>query len=200
MKFKSLLIAASLFVFGTAGSASALSFDLSGSASTSSSFTVLGDDGITSLTVTGFSGNSASNVRRDSNGMGVYSGGSDDTQVDGNGPDETLRFTFASGSYTLLSVLFNPEFVGSDDDFNLTVDGSYKGQSDIPSNGLYVFQSIHTGLVFDFGVTETNDDYKIRAIAFRPNGGDNGVPEPSTFGLLGLGIAAGIYRRRQRAA
>ncbi len=199
MKFNSLLLAASLVVFGTAQSASALTFNFTGATSTQSSFSVLGDDGLTTLTVTGFTSGGSKNIHRDSNGVGVYQGGSDSTQTDGDGADETIRFTFNSGSFTLLSAQF--ENVGSDDDFTLTVDNVYKGSADIPNNGSYVFQSIHTGLIFDFGVSDSNDDYKISSLSFTNNGGqENAVPEPGTVGLLGLGLVGGIYARRKKAA
>jgi hypothetical protein len=197
MKLKSLLAAVALLSFGSATSAHALTFNLTGSTSTQSSFSVTGDDGLTVLTVTGFTSGASKNVHRDTNGMGVYQGGNDSNQVDGDGANETISFTFSTGTFTLISAQFS--LVGNDDEFSLAVDGVAKGSADIPNNGQYVFQSIQTGSLFHFGVTGDNDDYKISSLNFRPTQG-NAVPEPSTFGLLGLGLAAGIYSRRRKAA
>ena len=75
MKLKSLLVAAALLIFGSAESANALTFNLSGSTLSQSSFSVTGDDGLTGLTVTGLTSGGTKNVHLEPNRMGFYKGG-----------------------------------------------------------------------------------------------------------------------------
>ena len=196
----SLLAAGAIFF---ASEASALTFNFTGSSSNQTSFNVTGDDGITNIPVTGFSTNNGNltqrKVDRTSSGMGVSSGGSDDNQVDGSGDDEILNFVFGSGSYQLVSATFGS--VQSDDAFRLYFNGVNQGTADIPSNNTYNFAGTYIGTWFGFGVTESDDDFRISALTFNKvqQGGGAAVPEPSTVALLGL-CGLGLIVRRMRAA
>ena len=197
MNVKNLFVAAALIVFCTAQSANALTFNFTGSNTTQASFDVLGDDGLTSIHVTGFTSGGAKNINRDSDGMGVYQGGNDSDQTDGDPTRETIRFTFAGGLFTLVSTQFAN--VGSDDDFGLNLAGVNQGTADIPNNGLFVFAGTYTGTDFSFYAPSSNDDFKISALTFNVNQ-SSAVPEPATVGLLGLAMFAGLVSRRRKAA
>ena len=197
MNLKNLFAAAALIVFGAVQNANALTFSFTGSESTQSFFDVIGDDGVTSIHVTGFTSGGAKNINRDGDGMGVYQGGNDSDQTDGDPSRETIRFTFGGGLFTLVSVQFTR--IGSDDDFGLNLAGANQGTADIPNSGLFVFGGTYTGTDFGFYAPNDNDDFKISALSFNVNQ-SNAVPEPATVGLLGLAMVAGLISRRRKAA
>jgi len=202
-KFSSAMVAflaAILVTFSTdTANAVTYTFDLTGSTSTQSSFTVPDGSALLSVLVTGFTSGGAQSINRDSNGMGVYSGGNDSTQTDGVGPDETIRFDLGTAILQLTQATF--ALVGSDDDFTLTVNGVYQGQADIPSGLVFNFGGSYIGSLFDFGVASSNDDYKLTSVKFSDScqGCTTGteVPEPATMLLLGSGIGLlGLGRKK----
>ena len=188
-------LAAALLVFGLSTSAQAITFDLTepDPFSLAVSFVVDDTTNAYSLTATGWSTDGQELVIRSSLGMGVVSYLLDDPEVDGFGPDETLRLDLGLDELVLTSATFTS--VGSDDDFRLYVNGILQIPSaDIPNNGIYVFNPALLGSVFAFTVAGSNDDYKLSSVTFSE------VPEPGTLALLGMGLAGFAVRRKRSAA
>ncbi|MEM9768254.1 MAG: PEP-CTERM sorting domain-containing protein [Cyanobacteria bacterium P01_D01_bin.71] len=175
--------------------AQAITFNLGGFPTVSSSF-FLQEDGI-GLTINGSdeNGNSRS-VARGPNGVGVFLDGSaDDFETDGFGPDETLNLLFDS-TVDLISATFSR--VGFNDDFRLFVDGSATVDADIPGGnifdfgiGTFDFTPFETiGDQFGFTVIGFNDDFFLKSVEVEK------VPEPAL--MLGLGaVAAGLLAQKR---
>lgn len=209
--------------------ANAASFDLfrpSGSAN-ASAFTFT-DGGVT-LSVTGgtFDGGDAplgnpvfgSVVHQSIWGLSVDRGGSDSHELDGDGPDEFLRFAF-SAPVVLQSVIFTA--VDGNDNFDMGIGGTDIGVigslgsdllADLPEGPLSLgttdriasfgrvqfrpagqtpFMAAPLGSFFDFYVNGSNDDYKIARITVSiPSSISSDVPLPPAAALL-LGALAGL--------
>ncbi len=147
------------------------------------------DFGGLTLSISAFSTSGPRSIFFGGSGLGVFGGGADDPQLDGLGPDETLRFVFSS-PILLERVRFT--LVGSNDDFTLDVDGSQFASGDLSN----VIDFGANGSTFDFSVLENNDDYKIKKITFTFD--TESVPEPGTLFLLSTGLlGAGILTRRR---
>ncbi len=158
-------------------------------------------DGI-GYTATGFSTTDNRLVSQRFDGLGVVLPGvGDSRQIDGLGPDETLRLAFDQ-QISLVSATFSR--VGFNDDFRLFVDGDVLVSADIPGGGFFDsgtgtfdFTSFalpnRTGSVLDFTVTGFNDDYILSSIDVEP------VPEPLTIlgSLSALGM--GAFLKKQNA-
>ena len=163
-------------------------------------------------TATGFSTNGNDrNVVRRSGGLGVQSSGFlgslENPQIDGAGFDETLRLAF-NQIVTLTSASFSGvgdftfPFIGrSNDEVRLIVDGVLFGSADIPGGNLFdTDQGTFTGLsitgqVFDFTVTDGNDDYFLSSVEVEP------IPEPLTIlgSLSALGMGALLKKRQKKS-
>lgn len=137
-------------------------------------------------------------------GMGVChqtagncAGNSDDNVTSG----ETLRLTFSLGGspipVTLGLVTFrNADHYasyGGSDKFSLQIDGGGYSVFSFPSNGQWSPVSL-TGTTFDFRYY--NQEFYISTLNATP---PTQIPEPTTLGLLGMGLlASGIRARRRR--
>lgn len=156
-------------------------------------------------TATGFSTNPFNpndrNVVRRSDGLGVqfsgFLGSLENPQIDGAGFDETLRLAF-NQIVTLTSASFSG--VGFFDEVRLIVDGVLFSSADIPGGNLFdTDQGTFTGLsitgqVFDFTVTDGNDDYFLSSVEVEP------IPEPLTIlgSLSALGMGAALKKKQQK--
>lgn len=129
--------------------------------------------------------------------LGACAGNDDDNVTNG----EILRLTFSLGGspvpVTLDLVTFrNADHLavyGNGDKFSFQIDGL--GYSDIsfPSNGQWSPVSV-TGSTFDFKYK--SEQFYISTLAATP---PTQIPEPTTLGLLGMGLlASGIRARRRR--
>ncbi|MDY7020278.1 MAG: PEP-CTERM sorting domain-containing protein [Cyanobacteriota bacterium] len=199
---KSLMAATGAAVVSFAGgqAAQAVTFNLGGSNTSSSSIsdTV---DGIT-YSATGFGPDGDRNVVRRSNGLAVTTGGGERNQIDGrnendNTPDfETLKFTFDQ-VVTLTSASFSN--VQNNDGFRLLVDGIdlTSLNSGLNQNNPFDFTGFdiadRTGKMFEFTVAQPNDDYRLASLTVEP------VPEPLTIlgSLSALGMGAVLKKKQQ---
>ncbi len=126
-------------------------------------------------------------------GVGVFrtAGNTDDPNIDGRGPDETLWLTF-SRPVTLTRVSFDFPHITDQFDF-------FSGDSLVLSN-LETYPGPWTELgggythrVFGIRANEHDDDFFLDGITYAP------VPEPGTGVLLGVGalaMAGGLRSRR----
>jgi hypothetical protein len=118
--------------------------------------------------------------------------------LDGSSGFDSLTFSF-SGLVTLLDARFSYVDSGGDgDEFSLQA-GLFNDSYTIPEVGLITNLSISAN-EFIFGVTDANDDYRIASMIV--NFDDQApvpTPEPSTWLLLGSGLAGLIFWQRKRS-
>lgn len=186
---KKLIGVSAFLLISSAASAGLVSYDFTGGPTTFGDPLLFSQDGL-DLSVTGTPGVSVDTRW----GLGVKSSKRDSYQVDGQGPDETLSFSFLQ-DVDLVSVIFGN--VQYNDDFSLSVDGTLIGSADIPGGNTFDFSAYNfTGNTFDFGVEGRNDDYFIRGITVDTVD----VSEAGSLALLGLGLVGlGFSRRKSKA-
>jgi hypothetical protein len=186
---KKLIGVSAFLLISSAASAGLVSYDFTGGPTTFGDPLLFSQDGL-DLSVTGTPGVSVDTRW----GLGVKSSKRDSYQVDGQGPDETLSFSFLQ-DVDLVSVIFGN--VQYKDDFSLSVDGTLIGSADIPGGNTFDFSAYNfTGNTFDFGVEGRNDDYFIRGITVDTVD----VSEAGSLALLGLGLVGlGFSRRKSKA-
>ncbi|HQH28777.1 MAG TPA: PEP-CTERM sorting domain-containing protein [Oligoflexia bacterium] len=198
------VVALCALVFGVAGSANAITFDLTQPVSYTwaPSIQIWDTTGTYMLTATGLVSGSNRNVVRSSSGIGVWSGSIlEDPEVDGLGDDETLVLDLGLAQLMLESITFTR--VGLDDDFRLIVDSVVQiASADIPGGNILgtsvsVYQVLPQllGSVFSLTVPNWNDDYKVSQVTF-----SGSVPEPMTLALFGVGLVGLGLRKRARRA
>ncbi len=181
----------------SAASAASIGFNFSGNEGKINSFTET-VNGL-SVTATGKVGNNGTSrdVFQDADGLGVFAGGTENTQIDGVGVEfrETLNLTFDK-AVTLLSATFTK--VDSGDSFKLLVDGTQLVTNTVPGSGTgsgtFDFTSSNaTGTVLGFTVNDSDDDYFLKSVEVKE------VPEPTTIlgSLLVSGFGAMFYKKRK---
>ena len=116
-------------------------------------------------------------------------------QIDGSGPDETVTLDFLGEVVKLISATFS--FVGSNDDFNLLVNGTQIFADRDPGNSFvstYNFANLpqYVGSSFGFLADHRSDDFKLKSVTVAY------VPEPASITLLGLGLIALAFIRRRK--
>jgi hypothetical protein len=188
MKKFGILFCSVFLVFLLATGASAITFDFTGGpGGLYHNYTFTGSDG---STVFADEYPADRDLYWGSYGLGVFGPRGDDTQVDGDGTNEGVIFTFGS-DVRLVSVDF--AWVSYNDDFSLTVDGALLYSSlDIPSSDTYTFLGTYIADNFMIGANYNNDDFYISGMEVAP------VPEPGTIVLMGLGLVglAGMGRKK----
>ncbi|NJK37187.1 MAG: PEP-CTERM sorting domain-containing protein [Oscillatoriales cyanobacterium RM2_1_1] len=163
-----------------------------------------GSVGFSDYTTSGLSTAGTQSVVQSANGLGVLGGGLDSPQIDGLGPDETLRLSFTN-KVTLTSIGFARvfdaflPFVGRvNDEFQLFVDGVSVFSGDIPGGNFLDTATgtlgpiSFTGKQFDFTVTDNTDAYFLASVEV--------VPEPLTIlgSLSAVGIGTALKKRQAK--
>lgn len=135
-------------------------------------------------------------------GLGVFGGGGDNTDVDGAGPDERIIFEF-SEIVTLLQGTFlnsvGPNIFNDGDEVALSTDAfpafNPIQASSIPGSNIVSFGGIASNN-FVFGPTDIDDDFIISSLQVEVA---EAVPTPALLpGLIGMGAA--VLRKRRKAA
>ncbi|MDH5548089.1 MAG: VPLPA-CTERM sorting domain-containing protein [Gammaproteobacteria bacterium] len=148
----------------------------------------------------------AVDLYQDSNGIGAYSGGSDNTELDAYGPDESLYLQF-NQSVSLLNASFSQ--IGTNDDFQLFVDDELKFDSAIPGGNasdtgiseMEFTDMLFSGTLFRFAPINTYDDFSLSSITvdFAENPSETTtVPIPASLWLVLSGLGAMLSVRRMQ--
>lgn len=144
-----------------------------------------------------FAGQVGRGIYDGSTGLGVKSYDGDNSDLDGSRLLESLVFTFDS-TVSLTSIFFGG--MGSNDDFNLDVDGVNVLRDVAPNpSGISALRnsafllSGYTGSVFRIWADGSSDDFRVGNVVVQP------VPEPTTWlmMLMGLFLMTGIMRYRR---
>ena len=131
-------------------------------------------------------------------GLGVFSGGTDDALLDGLGHDEALLFSFefSPGVYGLLQSIQFDNF-GSDDDFNLVVDGFVALVDAEPGPGDRFTGDVPFQRHFALGADSVSDEFRVRSITLDVrNRAAVAAPAALSAPLLAVLIFVAVRRRR----
>ncbi len=188
-----LVLGVAALIIGASAQASLITYDLRGHGGNLGNSEWFSSDGVSMRAVAvreyGSSWYRSADLYQTRRGLGVRSGGSDSSQIDGYGRDEGIVFAF-NRSMTLTDAWFGS--LGSSDDWNLSVydGGSWHDVLDDERrlNGDF------SGSAFQFWADHHDDDFYISGLRFHA-----AVPEPGTLLLMGLGLAAvGLSRRASK--
>ncbi len=137
-------------------------------------------------------------VSQTRDGLGVYRGNSDSKVIDGAGVDDLLTLTFQT-LVTLQQVLFSSIEEGGDS-FLLQVDDGQSFASNL-HNALFDFSYLNiAGREFVFSAVLDKADYRIEAMVVDVSEQmPVPTPEPSTWLLLGSGLAGLFFWQRKRS-
>ena len=147
----------------------------------------------------------AGQVGMDANGAGVIATAGNSTDIQ---QGERLIITPGFvGPFTLSSVTFGNVDTGggnSGDQSIVYLDGTDSGTFVLPNSGVAVGGAGVPGndtftTTIAFGASDGNDDFRVTQIVL-DGIGTTSVPEPSTWTLFGVGVAALAWFRRKRAS
>ena len=146
---------------------------------------------------------------RDDEGLGVLGGRGDSADVDGFGPDESIKVEF-SGDFDVSLFRFDIDDIDSNDDLIVSINdesisdlpGGFTVNCNVPDPGPNDECGVNIlgGVLidtFEIAANDRNDDFRLEAFKLYLHGSEE-VPLPGAAILFGSALAAGFARRKQR--